>query len=272
MRKNILLFICMCLCTLIYAQTDKMPQAISYQAVARDAAGKVLTEKSIGVKVEILKGSTRGSAVYSETHKPKSSTTGTITLLIGQGTASTGTFTNINWGADTYYLQLSMDIQGGSDYKVASTTQMLPVPFALYAAKAGSVENGGSGEGGDNRPKFILTTADGLHTQMFYSVMSGELVTEIPTGTDQLGGFNLDINLLYLDGKDQKLDIVLEGLPEGAKLGNKYGEESMPSTPIGRYIRTGAYDIPLGEHNLKLVVKNEQKDTVKEYPFKYTAK
>ncbi len=119
---------------------DKMPQAISYQAVARDAQGKVVAEKQIGIKVEILKGSAEGDVVYSETHVPTSSRTGTINLLIGQGTSEIGTFSAIDWGGDTYFLQLSMDLAGGNNYEKVSTTQMLPVPYALYAAKAGEVE------------------------------------------------------------------------------------------------------------------------------------
>lgn len=249
----------MCLCTLIYAQTDKMPQAISYQAVARDAAGKVLTEKSIGVKVEILKGSTRGSAVYSETHKPKSSTTGTITLLIGQGTASTGTFTNINWGADTYYLQLSMDIQGGSDYKVASTTQMLPVPFALYAVKAGSVENGGSGS-----PLKYTFVADG--NTNIYQVLAGKL--EIVAWSDN--ALTLKFNLLYLDGIDQNIDCEITGIPDNITLNPSYlGVEQ--SSLAGRAVEWHYYGFSIGTYSLKLVLKKEGV-IIKEYPFEFVVK
>ena len=114
----------------LHAQ-DKMPQAISYQAVARDAQGKVVAQKPIGIQVEILKGSTTGTVVFSETHSLTSSKTGTVNFLIGQGTCKTGTFSSVDWGADTYFLQLSMDLNGGSNYEKVSTTQMLPVPYAL---------------------------------------------------------------------------------------------------------------------------------------------
>ena len=67
---------------------DNMPQAISYQAVARDAQGRVIVEKRIGIQVEILKGSTTGTVVFSETHSLTSSKTGTVNLLIGQGIRS----------------------------------------------------------------------------------------------------------------------------------------------------------------------------------------
>ena len=41
----------------------QVPQLISYQAVARDLTGKVLSEKPISVQVEILQGSNQGTAV-----------------------------------------------------------------------------------------------------------------------------------------------------------------------------------------------------------------
>lgn len=43
--------------------------AISYQAIARDASGQIIAERPISVKVEILQGTTDGAAVYSETHE-----------------------------------------------------------------------------------------------------------------------------------------------------------------------------------------------------------
>ena len=145
MNTKSIILICMWLFAACFLQAqDKMPQAISYQAVARVAQGRVIAEQTIGIQVEILIGSTTGTVVFSETHSPTSSQTGTVNLLIGQGTRKTGTFSTVDWGADTYYLQLSMDLSGGSNYEKVSTTQMLPVPYALYAAKAGGAENGGS--------------------------------------------------------------------------------------------------------------------------------
>lgn len=145
MTKSKLFILSMCLFAALCLQAqEKMPQAISYQAVARDAQGKVIAAQTIGVKVEILKGSASGEVVFSETHNPTSSRTGTVNLLIGQGSPVTGEFAAIDWGGDTYYLQLSMDVAGGSNYLLVSTTQMLPVPYALYAAKAGSAEQNSS--------------------------------------------------------------------------------------------------------------------------------
>ena len=91
MTKSKLFILSMCLFAALCLQAqEKMPQAISYQAVARDAQGKVIAAQTIGVKVEILKGNASGEVVFSETHNPTSSRTGTVNLLIGQGSPVTG--------------------------------------------------------------------------------------------------------------------------------------------------------------------------------------
>lgn len=269
MSTKSIFLLCMWLLATCFVQAqDKMPQAISYQAVARDAQGKVIAQKPVGVQVEILKGSTSGTVVFSETHSPTSSQTGTINLLIGQGSRKTGAFSSIDWGADTYYLQLSMDLTGGSNYAKVSTTQMLPVPYALYAAKAGTVENGGnSGSSDGSRPKFMIVQ-DYSGTDL-YSIIAGEL--EWDEWDDSI---DLDCTILYLDGKDQHLNISIDGLPEGSEM--YYDSKGAgKSSSMGRTFDIG-YKIPsikLPYDNLRIVIKDEVTNrVVKEYPFKIVNK
>ncbi|WP_298981156.1 hypothetical protein [uncultured Parabacteroides sp.] len=266
MNTKSIFLLCMWLFATCFLQAqDKMPQAISYQAVARDAQGKVVSEKTIGVKVEILKGSADGSVVFSETHTPTSSKTGTVNLLIGQGIAGSGTFASIDWGSDTYFLQLSMDLAGGSNYVKVSTTQMLPVPYALYAAKAGEVENG---EGENNAPKFTFVTTDIDNTDDdLYCILSGELYKkgyEYPEGTLSVYDYiNLECTILYLDGQDQELMISIDGLSDDdAAIGR--------SSCAGRMFDYHYENVADG--NYKLVVRNKSGNVIKEYPFTFTAR
>lgn len=86
-KKFIILCMWFMATCLVHAQ---VPQLISYQAVARDLTGKVLSEKVISVKVEILQGSNSGSVAYSESHALTTTKTGTINLLIGGGDVING--------------------------------------------------------------------------------------------------------------------------------------------------------------------------------------
>ena len=267
MNTKSIFLLCMWLFATCFLQAqDKMPQAISYQAIARDAQGKVVSEKTIGVKVEILKGSADGSVVFSETHTPTSSKTGTVNLLIGQGTAGSGTFASINWGADTYFLQLSMDLAGGSNYEKVSTTQMLPVPYALYASRAGTVENGGGTTDPDGKVPFLIYAVDsGKH---IYEMISGEVKSYI-NDYSNTACLSLEGGFLYLNGKDQQLSIAVEGLPIGTEMDDEDGGLGQ-STVMGRCFdfsyNFSANALPYD--GAKLVVRNALGQTVKEYPFK----
>jgi hypothetical protein len=55
---------------------------------------------------------------------------GAVNLVIGKGTGTTGTFSNIDWGNGIYYL--GIELNTGNGY-VMGTTQLLSVPYALYA-------------------------------------------------------------------------------------------------------------------------------------------
>ena len=251
---------------ILHAQ-DKMPQAVSYQAVARDAQGKVVAQKAIGIQVEILKGSTTGAVVFSETHSPTSSQTGTVNLLIGQGTRKIGTFSSVDWGADTYYLQLSMDLSGGSNYEKVSTTQMLPVPYALYARyaeRAGVAEDARSSGSSSENVKFVLIKDDDndddnwLHNILLGNEVEGDTSNDYP--------FELDFSIVYLNGINQELNAVIEEWPEGTVLSESSKEKTTPSSPMGRFCAIRA-NMPKGRYNLKLLIKNKTGITVKEYPF-----
>ena len=255
MNTKSIFLLCMWLFAACFLQAqDKMPQAISYQAVARDAQGRVIAEKTIGIQVEILKGSTIGTVVFSETHFPTSSKTGTVNLLIGQGTRKTGTFSSVDWGADTYYLQLSMDLSGGSNYEKVSTTQMLPVPYALYAAKAGVAENGGSGNTDNmNTIKFTFVVNDDNVEEDLYPLFSGELMKN---SNDIL----LRFTLLYLDGVDQELTVSIDGLsPQENEIGK--------SSCVGRMFYLTYENVSDG--NYTLAVRDKKNNVVKEYPFTF---
>ena len=133
--KRHLLFLCgLILSASMFAQT---PQGISHQAVMRDAQGDLIANSPIGIQVSILQGSMEGVAVYVERHEPVSNDNGLITYVIGQGAALEGSFETIVWGSGNYFLKTEVDIEGGVNYTLSGTTQLLSVPYALHAQTAG---------------------------------------------------------------------------------------------------------------------------------------
>ena len=130
--KKLLTFISiLAISTRLFAQA---PQALNYQGLALDAASNVLNNHHVNIRLSILSGSMAGTVVYSETHNRYTDAYGLFTLQIGKGTAVSGNFTIINWGASTYYLKVEIDPDGGSNYTVTGINQFVSVPYALYAA------------------------------------------------------------------------------------------------------------------------------------------
>jgi C1q domain-containing protein len=114
----------------IFAQSP--PEAINYQAVARNVAGVPMVNQSISVQYAILQGSSSGTVVYSETHAETTNQFGLFTSEIGLGSVNSGNFSTINWGSSIFYLQVTVD----GDLMPA--TQLLSVPYALHAKTATS--------------------------------------------------------------------------------------------------------------------------------------
>jgi hypothetical protein len=131
-----------CLAVNIQAQA---PQKFSYQTVIRNSSNQLISNQQVGIKISVLQGSETGIVVYSELHTPNTNANGLATLSIGTGSVLSGSFQNINWGSGSYYIQTETDPNGGNNYTITSTQQLLSVPYALYAETSGSSTPGPQG-------------------------------------------------------------------------------------------------------------------------------
>ena len=132
--KKILIII-FCLPVILFGQS--VPQGVNYQAVATNSLGIELINQTISIRASVLSNSANGTIEWEEIHTTTTDTFGLFNLIIGQGTStgngSTSNFSDINWGANTHFLKIEMDINGGSTYSHMGTNQMMSVPYALYA-------------------------------------------------------------------------------------------------------------------------------------------
>jgi len=131
------------LSTQLIAQTP--PNAFNYSAVARNAAGQPIATTTIGIQITILKTSPTGASQYSENHFVNTDAYGLFNLVIGAGAVQSGSMATIDWSNDNYYLKVGMDATGSTNFLTMGTTQLLSVPYALYAKSAGTVSGGGTG-------------------------------------------------------------------------------------------------------------------------------
>ena len=140
MKKIFTLLAVIILMAQVWAQS---PQKMSYQAVIRDGSNKVVTSQ-VGMKISILQGAANGTVVFEETQTITPNLNGLISVEIGAGTPLTGTIAAIDWSAGPYYIKTETDPLGGTSYTIEGATQILSVPYALYAKTA---ETTGSGTG-----------------------------------------------------------------------------------------------------------------------------
>jgi uncharacterized protein (TIGR02145 family) len=109
------------------------PQKFAYQSVIRNAGNQLVANQNVGIKISILQGNATGSAVYAETHSPLTNANGLATLEIGGGAVLSGNFATINWANGPFFVKTEIDLNGGSNYTITNTSQLLSVPYALYA-------------------------------------------------------------------------------------------------------------------------------------------
>jgi hypothetical protein len=131
--KKLFTLLALIVLTSINAQA---PQGFNYQATVRNSAGALITNQNVLFKFNIMQNSQTSLPVYSETHQAPTDDLGQVNLTIGSGTPTVGTFSNINWGSGSYFL--GIELNTGSGYVAMGTTQLLSVPYALYANSSGS--------------------------------------------------------------------------------------------------------------------------------------
>ena len=130
---------------LIMEATAQAPQKINYQAIVRDASGQpVLGGTNVTVRFRIHDGSPTGAVIFTETNTAVTNQFGLITQVIGGSSPLTG----VNWGGGPKYLQVETDLTGGVNFTDMGTSQLLSVPYALYAQNGGGGATGPTGADG----------------------------------------------------------------------------------------------------------------------------
>jgi len=124
--------------------------AIRYQGVALDANSEIIPSSDIAILFSILKDSPTGDFAYIERQETTTSESGHFELEIGRGMPIAGSFSNVDWTLGSYYLEVSIDPTGGTNYILAGATEFLSVPYALHATEA---LNGPRGQQGPQGPQ-----------------------------------------------------------------------------------------------------------------------
>lgn len=189
MKKLYTLVAAVLLTASIWAQA---PQKFSYQAVIRNASSALVVNQKIGVRISVLQTSASGVSVYSERHEPTTNDNGLIAIEIGGGTVTAGEFAKIDWSKGPFYVRTETDPSGGTNYTISGESQLLSVPYALFAANSVAGGKGPKGDTGAVGPQgpVGLPGKDGMNGK------DGAVGAQGPAGLPGKDGLN------GKDGKD----------------------------------------------------------------------
>jgi hypothetical protein len=250
------------------------PQKMSYQAVVRDSNDKLVTNQVVGMQISILRDSpTEGKVVYTETQTVETNANGLVSINIGGKEG----FENIVWANGEYYVKTEIDLKGGTNYTITGTYQILSVPYAFYAEKAGSIPETDpvwSGVSSDYYTKNDLqtegkamilfanltqlpTTLAGHKIKDAVDISSKQIISGIKTFNDDLRINGLINGLTIGQGNDQILDNTVIG--KGALSQNTTG---FNNTAIGV---EALYANTTGNHGTSIGYKALSKNTTGNY-------
>ena len=134
---------------------------------------------------------------------------------------------DITWGANTHFLKIEMDVNGGTNYSHMGTNQMMSVPYALYAENANInydsistllsndstfITNVGGGVGGGGCD---IKYPEGLDGEIVIVDLNFGVPYTVPLGK------NLYITNVYMNGGGGTRNLLVDGKdihnPQGSK-------------------------------------------------------
>ncbi|HLP51419.1 MAG TPA: hypothetical protein VK154_11075 [Chitinophagales bacterium] len=117
-------------CVLAAAQA---PQQMNYQAVVRNGAGNpVAANTPVVLRFTIHDTAPGGAVVFTETQTDTTNEFGLVNLQIGQ----LGNLAIVDWSTGSKYLQVEADINATGTFTDMGASQLISVPYALYAANS----------------------------------------------------------------------------------------------------------------------------------------
>jgi hypothetical protein len=133
--KTFILILTCWMTNLSFAQ--QVPQAINYQAIARNSQGAVFVNQALVLRISILSQSTTGEILYQETHEVTTNNFGLFTVKIGQGTPTIGQFSSIQWSDANQLMKVEMNFNNSGFVEIGNN-ELLSVPYAFYAENSGN--------------------------------------------------------------------------------------------------------------------------------------
>jgi len=169
--RNLLLTCLLFIAGSIIAQP---PPSINMQLVAKDPQGNVAKNRDVYAKITLYQNNpVGGTRVWEESFISKSDNDGVFLFVIGKGTLGTGLNINslaqIDWANGPYFINTKIAVApsipaawwvAADNYLDIGTTQLMSVPYALFAGNA-TVNNVNTSITPGPRNTFLVTDSAG---------------------------------------------------------------------------------------------------------------
>ena len=177
---------------------SQAPEFFKYQSIARSVSGDVLANSTLGIRISIHTNIPTGLVIFQETHTVATNQFGLFSLSIGGGNAVSGSIQAIDWANGAKYIEVEGDFSGGTNYESFGTTQLVSVPYALYAASSGnSFLPNGTANGNTpfwNGLEWVVNSAN-----LFHDGQSVGIGTAAPLQKLQVqGNINISLDSSYM--------------------------------------------------------------------------
>lgn len=119
--------------TSLFAQ---IPQAINFQAIARDAESNPMVNTNIQIRLSVLDVTPEGTVVYQELRALQTNAYGSFSFQIGRDAnyVTVGTFENIAWADGSKFLKIEYDPTNTFSFDLTlGTIEFVSVPYAFAA-------------------------------------------------------------------------------------------------------------------------------------------
>jgi len=195
--------------------TLAQPQKINYQAIALGSNGKPLKNTTVSLRLSVLDSAATGTVLYTETQPATTDAGGQFSVYLGTGTPTAGMFASIPWAnGNDKFLRVEMDAQGGTNYQVMGTTQLVSVPYSIAAGKANILEDSLGTQfqisyDGNGNPflKLKLKPIPNCGNAIIYA---GESYPTVQIGRQCWFAKNLNVGTMIQGANDQTNNSVLE--------------------------------------------------------------
>ena len=241
--KKIIFTVCLLMAAMFLTAQD-VPQAINFQAIARDANSEVMANTPIMIQLTILDGSPEGELVYREIRSLTTNAYGSFSFQIGRDPyMAVGEFADIDWAGGRKFLKIDYDPTATLSFNLSlGTVEFVSVPYAFAAGSVSYIDATGANDGdvlaynamtGRFEPIAMSGAGGGItvetdptvpewakaESKPTYDYSEIENTPEIPTVPTAVSAFENDAN--YISTESQTIaDVVSLGNSVNAQLKN----------------------------------------------------